>query len=320
MTKFSVLLCTYNGASYLREQLDSIAAQTVLPRELIACDDVSTDDTVSILNEFATRAPFPVRIVRNPVNLRSTANFAQGISLCTGEVIVLSDQDDRWHANKLARFEQVWQDDPGTDVIFTDADMIDASGKPLGKRLWDSVGFSPGFRHWVQAGRTLDVLLKRYIMTGATMAFRATLRDSLMPIPHSWVHDAWIAMIVAATGGQIVMLPEALIDYRSHASQQIGARQRNYWQQYLFARSIKASDLEQQAAQFQLAAERVHQLLGSEHSTAVALSEKARHLRRRAEMKQHPWQRFPWAVREFVTGRYQRYSLGWKAFLVDVLT
>lgn len=320
MTTFSVVLCTYNGARYLREQLDSIAAQTVLPTELIACDDVSTDDTVAILNEFATRVPFPVRIFRNPVNLRSTANFAQGIERATGDVIVLTDQDDRWRPEKLARFQQLWQSAPETNLVFTDAEMIDAAGQRLQRRLWDSIGFSAGFRRWVQTGRTFDVLLKRYIMTGATMAFRASLRDRFLPIPAEWVHDAWIAMIVAAIAGRIEMLPEPLIDYRQHSSQQIGAQQRNYWQQYRFARTITAANLEQQAAQFQQAAERVRELLSPTAPPATALWQKVDHLRARAAMKQRSWRRYPLATREFLTGRYNRYSLGWKAFVVDLLT
>ncbi|MBI1349336.1 glycosyltransferase [bacterium] len=320
MTTFSVVLCTYNGARYLREQLDSIATQTVLPSELIACDDVSTDASVEMLTDFATHASFPVRIVRNPVNLRSTANFAQGMALATGDVIVLADQDDRWQPHKLERFQQEWQQFPETDLIFTDAELIDGKGQRLGRRLWDSIGFSCGFRQWVQCGRTFEVLLKRYIMTGATMAFRSELREQLLPIPTTWVHDAWIAILVAAMRGRIVMLPEPLIDYRLHASQQIGAQQRNYWEQYQFARTITAADLEQQALQFQQAAEHLEPHLGTDDVHVRALLAKTTHLRSRACMKTHRWRRYPQALLEFASGHYNRYSLGWKALLVDLLT
>ena len=85
---------TYNGGPYLREQLDSIAAQTHLPDELVVCDDDSTDRTVAILEDFAATAPFPVRVYVNPKNLGTAKNFERAIGLATGEVIALADQDD----------------------------------------------------------------------------------------------------------------------------------------------------------------------------------------------------------------------------------
>src|SRR5262249_18454629 len=101
--RLSVALCTYHGASYVDAQVASLTRQTRLPDELIVCDDLSTDDTVSILERFARAAPFPVRIHVNEQTLRSTKNFEQAISLCSGDVIFLCDQDDVWEPEKLAR-------------------------------------------------------------------------------------------------------------------------------------------------------------------------------------------------------------------------
>ena len=80
--KFSVAMCTYNGAEFVAAQLDSIAAQTRLPDELIVCDDGSTDATIECVREFARNAPFPHRLVENEENLGSTNNFERAISLC----------------------------------------------------------------------------------------------------------------------------------------------------------------------------------------------------------------------------------------------
>src|SRR5262249_10160572 len=101
--KISIALCTYNGAKYLSSQLESYLAQTCLPDEVVVCDDCSQDETVTILNDFAIRAPFPVRILVNDQNLGSTKNFEKSISLCSGEIIFLSDQDDVWMPNKIER-------------------------------------------------------------------------------------------------------------------------------------------------------------------------------------------------------------------------
>ena len=71
----SVALCTYNGEKYLPEQLESILQQSMPVNELVVCDDRSSDSTLKILQEFAEKAPFPLRIFQNETNLGSTKNF-----------------------------------------------------------------------------------------------------------------------------------------------------------------------------------------------------------------------------------------------------
>ena len=93
----SIALATYNGAVYLKEQLESIAAQTRTPDELVISDDQSTDDTLRVIEEFAATAGFPVRLSVNEANLGIAKNFEKAISLCRGDLIFLSDQDDVWH-------------------------------------------------------------------------------------------------------------------------------------------------------------------------------------------------------------------------------
>lgn len=106
----SVAMCTYNGEEYLWEQLLSIAEQTRLPDELIVCDDSSTDTTLQILNEFQKMAPFSVRIYCNEAKLGPSKNFEKAITLCSGDVIALSDQDDVWLPRKLERLEKLLED------------------------------------------------------------------------------------------------------------------------------------------------------------------------------------------------------------------
>src|SRR5258708_1747298 len=120
--KVSVALCTYNGARFLREQLESIAAQTHIPAELVACDDASTDDSFSILESFAKSAVFPVRLVRNEIRVGSTKNFEQAIGLCTGEIIALCDQDDVWLPEKLARIGEELARHRDAVMVFSDAE------------------------------------------------------------------------------------------------------------------------------------------------------------------------------------------------------
>lgn len=100
----SVVMCTYNGASrHLREQLDSIFSQTVLPGEIIVQDDGSTDDTMAVLNEYARKAPegVDVRIFQNTAQQGINRNFFSAMHRSVGELIAVCDQDDIWLPTKL---------------------------------------------------------------------------------------------------------------------------------------------------------------------------------------------------------------------------
>ena len=104
MTKISVALCTYNGEKYLHQQIDSILNQTVPVHEIVVCDDGSNDQTSKILTQYQTKFPEVFKIHFNTENLRSVKNFEKAISLCTGDIIFLSDQDDIWEENKVEVF------------------------------------------------------------------------------------------------------------------------------------------------------------------------------------------------------------------------
>ena len=133
--RISVAMCTYNGAHFLAPQLESFVVQSRLPDELVVCDDGSSDDTVAILQAFARRAPFRVRIEVNDVTLRSTKNFEKAIGLCTGDLIATSDQDDVWLPEKLALCEAAFARDPHIGLVFSDAEIVEEHELPVQRRL-----------------------------------------------------------------------------------------------------------------------------------------------------------------------------------------
>lgn len=98
----SVVMATYNGEQYIREQLDSIIAQTYPIHELIIQDDCSTDSTPSICREYEARYPF-VRFYENANNLGFNVNFKTASMRATGDFVALSDQDDVWAEDKLEK-------------------------------------------------------------------------------------------------------------------------------------------------------------------------------------------------------------------------
>lgn len=223
MSKISIALCTYNGAEFLQEQLDSYLKQTRLPDELVIGDDCSTDETVNIIEEFSRTSPFPVYLHINKRNLGSTENFERTIARCIGDIIYLSDQDDVWLSDKIAVIEDVFSADSDVGLVFSDAFLIDKNGKSLKMNLWDFT-FTKKERKSVKNGRCLDVLLKRNVVTGAAMAFRSELRTLFIPIDRTipdLIHDGWIATI-SSLYSRVTFVDKCLLQYRQHDNQQLG--------------------------------------------------------------------------------------------------
>jgi glycosyltransferase involved in cell wall biosynthesis len=223
--RLSVAMGTYNGATYVRQQLESIAAQTHKPDEVVICDDCSADGTQDIVQTFAQTSPFPLRLHVNETNVGVRRNFERAISLCTGNLIALCDQDDVWHPQKLQRSITALAAAPEAGFVFMDADVVDEYSRPLGYSLWESVDFSHSDRQMFREGRALDVLLAHNVVTGTTMVFRSTFRDLVLPIPVDypyWIHDGWIAAVAEAS-----FIEEAPVLYRQHSAHQIGAGPRS---------------------------------------------------------------------------------------------
>ncbi len=103
--KISIVLCTYNGAKFLREQLDSIVMQTIQPYEVIAQDDGSTDETMTILLEYASKYPY-IQVIKNEGEHGINGNFFSAIRKAQGDLIAISDQDDIWLHDKLEVMSQ----------------------------------------------------------------------------------------------------------------------------------------------------------------------------------------------------------------------
>lgn len=217
----SVAMCCYNMAAYVEEQLESIARQTRRPDELVICDDCSDDRTIEILRAFATRAPFDVKIIQNEQRLGCNKNFERAISLCTGDIIFLSDHDDVWRPQKVERILDLMQDG-SVGAAFGDAEVVAADLAPLGFSLWDTCNFNPDRRKRFAAGEQFSELVANNVMQGAAAAFRSSFRPAILPIPPEWQHDYWIALIVAALSF-IRFIEEPVLDYRQHGGNLLGA-------------------------------------------------------------------------------------------------
>lgn len=327
--KISVAMCTYNGAEFLPAQLQSIITQSRPPNEIVICDDRSTDDTQTLLKKFAAESSVPISLHFNEQNLGSIKNFERAISLCTGDVIALSDQDDVWRNDKLRMVESVLNDSPSAGIVFSDAAIVAEDLKPLNRRMWDEVGFNAHKRKLVRTGRALEVLVTGWTVTGATMAFRSRFVKLSLPIPDgiAMIHDGWIALTIAAVAN-VVAVDEPLIQYRQHAQQQIGAPARKETAseprgvqaiETAFRRHNSSGDLHKilETLEARLLAQ------ASEFDTRKALSfisDYAFHLNVRANLPQRRLNRVPSILRELLSLRYHEYANGFKSAAKDLVS
>lgn len=208
----SVAMATYNGERFLQEQLDSLARQTLLPCELVVCDDGSTDGTPGILRRFAANAPFPVRIFHNPSRLGSGFNFLSALSRCTAGLVSFCDQDDIWLEKKLALCAGVMSD-PKVSLVSHSAVVI--STQPLARRM-----VHPNHRPSVLSSCG-DLPVFRRTLPGFSMVLRRTVLEKVRVPDYSaqmsrWcVHDTW-ALVAALSCGRVVLMPDQLASYRLH--------------------------------------------------------------------------------------------------------
>ncbi len=314
--RFSIALATRNGTRFLPALLYSLSAQSLLPHELVASDDASTDDTLQCLEAFAGRAPFPVRILCNREALGVAANFGQALSACAGDCIALADQDDVWHPAKLEKLAAALAA-PGILAAFSDAAVVDADLTPLGYTMWQRVRFTAQEQRRMARGDGFGILLKHRLVTGATLACKADLRGTALPIPPGWPHDAWLALLAAAKGG-LAAIPEPLIDYRQHDANLVGGRRKTFLQEMRTGLKLDRGAWYREELGLWRALDARLATLSTPRARTV-LAEKIVHLEARSRLPATRWRRIPGVLREVLAGRYARHARNWGSIALDLL-
>ncbi|MBL7234866.1 glycosyltransferase [Komagataeibacter oboediens] len=223
--RISVVMATYNGAAHIREQLDSLAAQTCLPVELVVTDDGSTDTTLDIVADFARTAPFPVHVHRNAQRLGYKGNFMRAVSLSSGDLISFCDQDDFWKPDNLARVRQAFVNDPDVMMVFHNAHLVNEQRAPI----------SPFYATPPIPAVSRPLTLQPWCFS---YGFMQTFRAELKPASALWArmgdhynpgkemgHDLFF-FLVASGVGTIVYLNDELTEYRLHGGNTVGSGKR----------------------------------------------------------------------------------------------
>ena len=218
MPRVAILLATFQGETYLSQQLDSIAQSTGVDWLVRVSDDGSTDGTRQILDTYRDRwEPGRVSVVDGPRRGLS-ANFFSLIAGAPGghDAYAFADQDDVWAPEKLER-AATWLGTvaPSTPALYCGRTrLIDATGR--------TIGYSPRFHRPPSFANALA----QNLASGNTMVFndatRRLLQDTGGPGAMSAMHDWWTYLIVTGVGGVVRYDPEPMVQYRQHGGNQVG--------------------------------------------------------------------------------------------------
>ncbi len=200
--KVSVCMATYNGEKYIKEQLHSILIQLSDSDEIIISDDSSIDNTVKIIKSFNDDR---IKLYENNTFKNPIYNFENAIKKSSGELIILSDQDDIWNNNKV---EVIKKKIENYVCLNHNAELINQFSEDLGKNLFDL--------NKSKKGIVRNIIKNSYV--GCCMAFRREVLKKALPFPNNIpMHDSWIGLI-SEIYGEVIFLNESLIKYRRHES------------------------------------------------------------------------------------------------------
>lgn len=300
-----VVVATRDGAPYLGEQLRSIINGSTVPDHVLVSDDDSRDETVAIAEELLAASGIPYEIVRNSPPLGVARNVAAAIARRDEDIVVLADQDDRWHGDRLERAVRHFSD-PAVVLSHGDADLVDARGSSIGATLLGRLEVSAVDRMAVNEGHAFETYLRRNLATGATMAVRRSAVADALDIPETWIHDEWFAA-VASTRGRVVLDERPLIDYRLHGANQIGVRAPTFAHKVRQVLGADGARNVQLARRFEALAEFLERH-DSPAATVRLAREKARFEKDRAELPRVRLLRVPGVLRAARGGRYRRFA------------
>lgn len=201
-------MATFNGECHIREQIDSLFKQIVLPDELIIADDGSQDATMSVLHSLIEKAPFPVKIIQRKTTLGYARNFSEAALQASNDIVFFCDQDDYWETNKVQIVKQWFNLNPRRSLVIHNIAICDENLNVTIENYFEYLDRN---------------LSKQTFLKGCATAVRKELIDAAFPLPSSsnWHHDNRLHAI-AKKRKSLGYIEQVLIKYRVHASQSSG--------------------------------------------------------------------------------------------------
>lgn len=216
--KVDILLATYNGEKYLKEQIESILNQTYKNIQIIISDDCSKDGTRDILKEYEKNNK--IKIFYQEKNLGYVKNFEFLLKQVENNIYMLSDQDDVWKEEKVEKTVEKLKKE-NLDLVFGDLEVVDENLNTIHK----------SYNKYMHLDNKIQKHLNDYklqylynCMTGCTIASKKEWLDKILPLPTNskyMIHDYWLGLIISLNG-KIGYLKEPYILYRQHGNNQVG--------------------------------------------------------------------------------------------------
>ena len=224
--KLQILLATYNGASYLAQQIDSLLAQTYENWELLISDDGSSDTTHDILREYEEKYRNKIKVIgKDKSHMGACANFFYLMRESDAEYVMFCDQDDYWEKDKIEislnemRKAESEKGGPTPILVFTDLKVVDADLNTISDSYMKYARLDPG-------KASPNRMIIQNTVTGCTTLFNRKLCDMALMCPDSndvVMHDWWISL-VASCLGELRYINKATIKYRQHGENTIGVK------------------------------------------------------------------------------------------------
>lgn len=221
MDKIDIIMATYNGQAYIKEQIESILENTYQEWQLTVCDDGSLDNTISIVKEYMKQYPDKIFLYENPKNLGVILNFLQAVKKSNNPYIMFCDQDDVWKSNKIqVTYEKMkeMESDVGDKLpiaVFSDGHVVDSKLNIIHPSFHKSGALDV-------SKIDLSSILMENKLLGCTTMLNKRVREMIVTLPTTArMHDWWIG-IICASFGRIGFVNEATILYRQHDNNIVG--------------------------------------------------------------------------------------------------
>lgn len=317
-----VAMTTWNAEGFVRDQLESLLAQSLPPSAIVISDDGSTDATCEIIESIARRSPIAIHLIRNErqagVIENSERVYARAVEIA--DVIVPADDDDMATPEKIEAVYRAFRFSPDLAVWFSDGELISVEGESLGPSLWEFVGLDQPARMELAAGGGVRRLLHAATISGGSAAFRADVVQAALPLPRVragglplFYPDAWLA-VLGRTLGDIRSDDRRMLMYRRYPGQESDPATLPIGEVDDRSRALRLH-----AARVSLVAQRIRSLPQAAWNQGRTAQIASLDLFLQARLLPRGAHRAKSLVRHLLSGDYVRYARGVKTFIGDVI-